>query len=92
MPPALRGELRETFIDEGVDRMNKKIWRTLLVLGIVPFLIPFFGFGYEMLNASNWTLLDYLVLYSFLYWPTYVVGLALIILSVWKLRGRKSHE
>ena len=71
--------------------MNKKIWRTLLVLGIVPFLIPFFGFGYEMLNASNWTLLDYLVLYSFLYWPTYLVGLVLIVLSVWKLRGGKSH-
>lgn len=72
--------------------MNKKIWRTLLVLGIVPFLIPFFGFGYEMLNGSDWTLLDYLVLYSFLYWPTYVVGLVLIVLAVWKLRGGKSHE
>ena len=72
--------------------MNKKIWRTLLVLGIVPFLIPFFGFGYEMLNASDWSLFDYWFLYSFLYWPTYLVGLALIILSVWKLRGRKDHE
>ena len=72
--------------------MKKELWRTLLVLGIVPFLIPFFGFGYEMLNASNWTLLDYLVLYSFLYWPTYLVGLGLVILSVWKLRGGKSHD
>ena len=72
--------------------MKKKLWWTLLILGIVPFLIPFFGFGYEMLNASNWTLLDYLVLYSFLYWPTYLVGLGLVILSVWKLRGGKSHD
>ena len=72
--------------------MNKKIWWPLLVLGIVPFLIPFFGFGYEMLNASNWTLLDYCFLYSFLYWPTYLVGLILIILAVCKLRGRKSHD
>ena len=72
--------------------MNKKIWRTLLVLGVVPFLIPFFGFGYEMLNASKWTLLDYLVLYSFLYWPTYLVGLVLIVISVFKLRRQKSHE
>lgn len=71
--------------------MNKKLWRTLLVLGIVPVLIPFFGFGYEMLNGSGWTLLDYLVLYSFLYWPTYLVGLVLIVLAVCKLRGRKSH-
>ena len=72
--------------------MNKKIWWILLVLGIVPFLIPFFGFGYEMLNGSHWSLFDYLVLYSFLYWPTYLVGLVLIVISVWKLRGGKSHE
>ena len=72
--------------------MNKKIWRTLLVLGIVPFLIPFFGFGYEMLNSSHWTLFDYWFLYSFLYWPTYLVGLVLIVLSVFKLRRQKSHE
>ena len=72
--------------------MKREFWRTLLVLGIVPFLIPFFGFWYEMLNGSDWTLLDYLVLYSFLYWPTYVVGLVLIVLSVFKLRRQKSHE
>jgi hypothetical protein len=72
--------------------MNKKIWWALLLLGIVPFLIPFFGFGYEMLNASDWTLLDYFVLYSFLYWPTYLVGLVLIVISVFKLRRQKSHE
>ena len=54
--------------------MNKKLWRTLLVLGIVPFLIPFVGFGYEMLNASNWTLLDYWFLYSFLYCPHILWG------------------
>ena len=71
--------------------MNKKLWRTLLVLGIVPVLIPVFGFGYEMLNGSGWTLLDYLVLYSFLNWPTYLVGLVLIVISVFKLRGRKVH-
>ena len=72
--------------------MNKKIWWTLLVLGIVPFLIPFFGFGYEMLNSSQWSFFDYWVLYSFLYWPTYLVGLILIIISACKLRGRKAHE
>ena len=71
--------------------MNKKIWCALLVLGIVPFLIPFFGFGYEMLHGSDWSLFDYWGLYSFLYWPTYLVGLVLIILAVCKLRGRKAH-
>ena len=71
--------------------MKKELGWTLLILGIVPFLIPFFGFGYEMLNGSDWSLFDYLVLYSFLYWPTYLVGLVLIVLAVCKLRGRKVH-
>ena len=72
--------------------MKKELWRTLLVLGVVPFLIPLLGFGYEMLNGSDWTLFDYWFLYSFLYWPTYLVGLVLIVLSVFKLRRQKSHE
>ena len=72
--------------------MKKELWRTLLVLGVVPFLIPFLGFGYEMLNGSDWTLFDYWFLYSFLYWPTYLVGLILVVLSVFKLRRQKSHE
>ena len=71
--------------------MKKEIWWVLLILGIIPFLIPFFGFGYEMLNSSHWTLFDYLVLYSFLYWPTYLVGLILIIISACKLRRSGSH-
>lgn len=65
---------------------NKELWWLLLVIGIIPFAAPFLGFAYEMLNASSWTLIDYLVLYSFLYWPTYLVGLILIIVSVCKLR------
>jgi magnesium-transporting ATPase (P-type) len=65
---------------------NKKLWWVLLVLGIIPFAVPFMGFAYEMINSSSWTLVDWLVLYSFVYWPTYVVGLILIIISVCKLR------
>ena len=71
---------------------KKKLWRMLLFFGMIPFVVPFMGFAYEMLNASSWTLFDYWVLYSFLYWPTYLVGLILVTLSVWKLRGGKSHE
>ena len=65
---------------------NKELWWTMLVLGVLPFAVPFFGFAYEMLNASSWTLLDYLVFYSFLFWPTYILGLVLIIISVCKLK------
>ena len=65
---------------------NKEFWWVLLIVGIVPFAAPFIGFVYEMINSSSWSLADWLVLYSFVYWPTYVVGLILIIISVCKLR------
>ena len=65
---------------------NKKLWWVLLIIGIIPFAAPFIGFAYEMINSSSWTLVDWLVLYSFVYWPTYVVGLILTIISVHKLR------
>ena len=65
---------------------KKTIWWILLVTGMIPFVFPFLNFVYEMMISSSWTLVEWLVLYSFVYWPTYVIGLILIILSVWKLR------
>ena len=65
---------------------SKKLWWTLLILGVLPFAIPFCGFAYEMINASSWKLFDYWLLYSFLYWPTYILGFILIIISVIKLK------
>ena len=65
---------------------NKKLWWAMLILGILPFAIPFFGFAYELINASSWTLFDYLLLYSFLYWPTYIPGFILIVVALYKLK------
>ena len=65
---------------------NKELWWVLLITGVIPFAAPFIGFAYELINSSSWTLVDWLVLYSFVYWPTYVVGLILVIISVCKLR------
>ena len=64
---------------------NKRLWWFLLVVGLIPFAAPFLGFAYEMLNSSSWPLMDWLVLYSFVYWPTYLVGFVLIAISVYKL-------
>lgn len=71
---------------------KKKLWRILLVLGMIPFVIPFLGFAYEMLNSSSWTLFEYWFLYSFVYWPTYVPGLILVILSGYKLSKLRNSE
>ena len=65
---------------------NKRFWWFLLVVGLIPFAAPFIGFAYEMLNSSSWSLMDWLILYSFVYWPTYLVGFVLIAISVYKLR------
>ena len=64
---------------------NKMIWQLLLIIGIIPFIALFIGFVYEILISSSWTLIDWLVMYSFIYWPTYVVGMILIIVSISKI-------
>ena len=65
---------------------QSRIWKILLGIGICPFLLPFAAYLYELLIASSWTLTDWLIMYSFVYWPTYVIGLILIAVSAHKLR------
>ena len=65
---------------------NKAIWWFLLIIGTIPFVFPFLNFAYEMWISSSWQLGEWLLLWSFVYWPTYVVGLILIIISVRKLK------
>ena len=65
---------------------SKTLWWILLVIGLIPFIFPFLNFAYEMLISSSWELGEWLLLWSFVYWPTYVVGLILIILAVYQLR------
>ena len=62
---------------------KKAIWKFLLFLGLCPFAAPFLWWLYQLL-VDPWPLFDWLVLYSFLYWPTYVIGLALIVLALFK--------
>lgn len=64
---------------------NKKLWWIILTVGMIPFAAPFIAFAYEMINSSSWTLADWLILYSFVYWPTYLIGFALIAISAWNL-------
>ena len=64
---------------------HRRLWRILLALGIVPFVLPVLT-GFYRMQIESWTLPDWLVLYSFLDWPTYPAGLVLILLSAWKLK------
>ena len=65
---------------------NKIYLYVLLSIGIFPFLAPIIGFLYEMMNNSSWNLVDWLILYSFVYWPTYIIGFIIIIFSIYKLK------
>lgn len=57
------------------------IWNILLIIGIAPFLIPFV-LGLYRMSIESWTMFDWLVLYSFIYWPTYLIGAVAIAVSV----------
>ena len=60
--------------------MKKIIFRILLVAGILPLALPIL-LGFYKMSIESWTMADWLIMYSFLYWPTYLAGLILIIVS-----------
>lgn len=75
-------------------KSGKWIWKVLLLLGSVPFLVAFIYCVVSSLLDGGGPLLpkmslgEYLLLYSFLYWPTYIIGIALIALSIVKLKKK----
>jgi len=72
--------------------MKKRIISViLLILGVCLFIAPFAGGLYTMSVETGWTLGDWLIMYSFVYWPTYIVGILLIIASLilFKLKNSK---
>lgn len=82
---------------------NKKIiWIALLAVGIIPFAVPLIIGIYDSINGfsglcffqcDNYyglnALLDSIYLYSFIFWPTYIIGIILIIISIIKLKYKK---
>ena len=64
------------------------VWKVLLLIGIFPFVLPFVLSVYRI-SIESWTMVDWLVMYSFIYWPTYIIGLVLIIVSLKKLLEQK---
>lgn len=77
--------------------MKKMKWKILLVVGLLPFLIALIG-GLSKLStgflgdAGADAFWSWVVLCSFIYWPAYVVGFILIILSAAKLLVHDAKE
>ncbi len=76
-----------------VMKSGKWLWKIVLLLGSVPFLVALgYCFVSSLLDGGGPFLKmsfgDYLILYSFLYWPTYLIGIVLIALSLVKLKKK----
>lgn len=66
----------------------KNIWNYLFYTGFLPFIIPVLMALYSM-SVESWNFFDWILLYSIIYWPTYIVGIILILIAV---RKRKKSE
>ncbi|MBQ3010951.1 MAG: hypothetical protein IJD81_07135 [Oscillospiraceae bacterium] len=65
--------------------MKKQMfWLTVLLLGIVPFVSPFVT-GLYNIWLGSWTMFDWFVMYSFIYWPTYLIGMFAIPIAIFQL-------
>ena len=67
------------------------IWKLLLFISLCPFIAPFFYYGilHIVHNQYSWTLFDLLILWSYVYWPTYIIGLIVFGISMYKLKKNK---
>ena len=61
--------------------MKKLLWNILFLAGLVPFILPIV-IGLYTMTIESWELFDWIVLYSFVYWPTYLAGLIVIVISL----------
>ena len=61
--------------------MKKLLWKLLFLTGLVPFILPIV-IGLYTMTIESWELFDWIVLYSFVYWPTYLAGLIVIVISL----------
>ena len=71
--------------------MKKRLfWKILFLIGLCPFLAPFIYFIAMNIvhNHYDWTLTDMLFIWSYLYWPTYIVGFVLSSVSINKLKNK----
>lgn len=81
---------------------KKRIWIILLIVGIIPFTIPLITGTYDSIGGFSGlcfvecekyygikAFVDSVYLYSFILWPTYIIGAILIIISIIKLKIKK---
>ena len=63
----------------------------LIVLGIVPFALALI-LGLPIFRVSYLSYVDFLILYSYLFWPTYILGALLLAAGTVLTSLRKKKE
>lgn len=62
---------------------TRHLWILILIFGIVPLILPFATGLYNIwLSPHSWTMTDWLIMYSFVYWPSYLIGAILMIIAL----------
>ena len=61
--------------------ITRHLWKLLFLIGLLPFIYPIV-LGLYTMTIESWVLFDWLVLYSFVYWPTYLLGIIVIVISL----------
>lgn len=64
-----------------MPEIKNHLWKLLFLAGLVPFILPIV-IGLYTMTIESWELFDWIVLYSFVYWPTYLAGLIVIVISL----------
>ena len=80
-------------------KKKKIVWISLLIVGIISFVIPLIAGLYDSINGfsglcfvgcDNYygfqAFIDSIYLYSYIFWPTYIIGIILITISIIKLK------
>lgn len=83
---------------------EKEKWIIILIVGIILFVIPLIMGIYNSINGYSglcWWICDYyygvdalidsILIYSYIFWPTYIIGVILIVFSIIKLRNKRNN-
>lgn len=73
-------------------KRKKMISAILIILGFVPFAVALIC-GLPIFRASNLTYGDFLILYSYLFWPTYILGVLLLAAGIiWRIAQKRTPK
>lgn len=61
--------------------MKNQLWKILMAIGVIPLVLPFV-LGVYHTWIESWKLGDWLILYCFIYWPTYVLGIVFMVTGI----------